>query len=440
MSRKIGLSLSGGGYRAAAFHLGTLKKLNDLHILDKVDVLSTISGGSITGAAWCLHEGDYESFHQQMKETLATKNVITRIFRSYYFIRTALFVLALLGGSIYLSFTSYSWLVFPVLALFFVLLFKYQYQIFPVSKAIEKAYDAFFFHGKTLKDFKTGRPTMAIGSSNLHSGRPFTFSQAKMADSTYTYEYTPPIKFKQELFPVSRAVMASSCVPFAFSPVFIDKEFYQDPNDFKRIKPTLVDGGVYDNQGIQKLTQTGSSYECSNIITSDAGGNFIADKKYPNAISLLLRTVNLFMYRIKTAQMQQNLYKNVQGAAKPVAYFSLGWKLDNIISGFVNNMISGTILSSVISAHNFEPAWLENPKNYRTEIENHLKQITGYDAIKARDLNEEQWKIARSVGTNLTALKKEQIDCLIQQAENLTEIQVKLYCPALLHTPVTMNN
>ena len=81
--------------------------------------------------------------------------------------------------------------------------------------------------------------------------------------------------------------MPSGCVPFAFTPVSIDIEFYEVQQDYHRIKPVLVDGGVYDNQGIQKLTHPGSSYECNVIISLDAGGNFIANKKYPNAIALL---------------------------------------------------------------------------------------------------------------------------------------------------------
>lgn len=46
----IGLSLSGGGSRAIAFHFGCLQALHDLGILDDVRVLSTVSGGSVVGA------------------------------------------------------------------------------------------------------------------------------------------------------------------------------------------------------------------------------------------------------------------------------------------------------------------------------------------------------------------------------------------------------
>jgi NTE family protein len=434
-NKKIGLSLSGGGYRAAAFHLGTLNKLDEMGILDKVDVLSTISGGSITGAAWCLHEGDYKSFHSEMKKKLETKNVISYIFRSAVFIGAVALVLAFLGTAIALSFTSYAPMLFLVLALLVYILLRYQFRIFPVSKVIEQAYRKFFFGNKTLSQLCKDRPVIAIGSSNLETGRPFTFSQRKMSDSGYAAKprYEVPVRFKNEKFPVARAVMASSCVPFAFTPIYIDSDFFEDPADTGRAKPVLVDGGVYDNQGIQKLTQNKSSYECDIIITSDAGGNFFANKKYPNAIMLLVRTVDLFMYRIKASQMQTNLYHNIQNGARPISYFSLGWTLDRCLTGFVDNMIAKTILPEVLNMHGFQPTWIELPEKYRAEITAHLKEQTGFAAISARGLNEEDAAIASGVGTNLTSLSPDQTLCLITHAENLAELQVKLYCPMLVN-------
>jgi len=47
--KRIGPALSGGGFRAAGFHLGAMQKLQELRLLDKVDVLSCVSGGSIAG-------------------------------------------------------------------------------------------------------------------------------------------------------------------------------------------------------------------------------------------------------------------------------------------------------------------------------------------------------------------------------------------------------
>src|SRR6266566_7386366 len=48
--RGIALCLSGGGFRAALFHLGALRRLNELGILSKIDTITSVSGGSITAA------------------------------------------------------------------------------------------------------------------------------------------------------------------------------------------------------------------------------------------------------------------------------------------------------------------------------------------------------------------------------------------------------
>ena len=49
---KIGLTLSGGGSRAAGFHLGCLSYLHHLKLLPKVKMLSTVSGGTFPGALY----------------------------------------------------------------------------------------------------------------------------------------------------------------------------------------------------------------------------------------------------------------------------------------------------------------------------------------------------------------------------------------------------
>ena len=51
---KVGLALSGGGFRASLFHIGVLAKLAELDILRRVEVLSCVSGGSIVGAHYYL--------------------------------------------------------------------------------------------------------------------------------------------------------------------------------------------------------------------------------------------------------------------------------------------------------------------------------------------------------------------------------------------------
>ena len=51
---KVGLALSGGGFRASLFHIGVLAYLAECDALRRVDVLSCVSGGSIIGAHYYL--------------------------------------------------------------------------------------------------------------------------------------------------------------------------------------------------------------------------------------------------------------------------------------------------------------------------------------------------------------------------------------------------
>lgn len=69
--KKIGIALSGGGYRAAAYHIGTLRALHRLGILDKVNVISSVSGGSITAAYYALNKDNYEDFEKGFIRSLS---------------------------------------------------------------------------------------------------------------------------------------------------------------------------------------------------------------------------------------------------------------------------------------------------------------------------------------------------------------------------------
>ncbi|MGF2413077.1 MAG: patatin-like phospholipase family protein, partial [Ferruginibacter sp.] len=299
--------------------------------------------------------------------------------------------------------------------------------IFPLSKRIEKIYDAFFFNKKCLGDLPD-KPILGVGSTNLQTARPFTFSKTWMQDSTYQY-MQPAIKFKAAGFPLSRAVMASSCVPFAFTPIKIDKQFFREEADFKKVHPMLVDGGVYDNQGIHKIVQEGS-YSCETVITSDAGCGSSGETSLRNTITLLINTVDVFMSRIKKAQMVQDIYNNAGTVNRQIAFFSLGWDAEKCIPGFIDNLEEHKIVNSVITAHQLKPEWVKEPRKYETEITDWLKIRTEYASI-IKPTTEEKL-IARTVGTNLTALSTAQVNCLIKQAECLTELQIKLYCPSLL--------
>ncbi len=58
----IALCLSGGGYRAATYALGTLDMLDELDLLNDVKLLSTVSGGTFTGLTYSVWQSEKKTF------------------------------------------------------------------------------------------------------------------------------------------------------------------------------------------------------------------------------------------------------------------------------------------------------------------------------------------------------------------------------------------
>jgi hypothetical protein len=98
---KVGLALSGGGFRASLYHIGVLAQLAELDLLRKVEVLSCVSGGSILGAHYYLkvrhllqtktdaeitREDYIQLVHEMIDEFVAgvQKNIRTRVAVNFF--------------------------------------------------------------------------------------------------------------------------------------------------------------------------------------------------------------------------------------------------------------------------------------------------------------------------------------------------------------------
>jgi NTE family protein len=231
--RDIALALSGGGFRAAYFHLGVLQKLNEMKLLSRLGVISSVSGGSIVAAAYAnslLRNETFETFQEQIQDFL---NRGTRDF------------LAIALGLLPFGRTS--------------------------SLRLERQYAALLRQndGKptTLADLKDVQPMLEINSTAVHSGRGWCF-----LSGGYSEEWELGSALKKVLSPtidryfcnlsLAKAVAASAAFP-AFSPVTIARDelknvepagidhrnFYQDLPD----PVCLSDGGVTDNSALTSL-------------------------------------------------------------------------------------------------------------------------------------------------------------------------------------------
>ncbi|HXW69826.1 MAG TPA: patatin-like phospholipase family protein [Methylocella sp.] len=71
---RIGLALSGGGFRATLFHLGVVRFLFEVDLLKPVKLVSAVSGGSILAAHlilnWEKYTGSMKDFDAAAREIL----------------------------------------------------------------------------------------------------------------------------------------------------------------------------------------------------------------------------------------------------------------------------------------------------------------------------------------------------------------------------------
>ncbi|WP_419174943.1 patatin-like phospholipase family protein [Desulfosediminicola sp.] len=239
------LAFSGGGSRAAAMSYGVLEALRDTdlmiegragRLLDEVDVITSVSGGSFTAAYFGLH-GDriFSDYEKRFLRRDVASELLSRIL------------------------SPRSW-----------------FSEHGRTETAISYYEKVLFDGATFADLnRADGPFIIINSSDLGAGIRFAFTQ----------NYFSLLCSDISSYPVARAVTASSAVPVLFNPVVLKN--YQDcppPSPFiqavadhtgqshqtrhlldglssyadKKQRPYihLVDGGITDNLGLLALYET----------------------------------------------------------------------------------------------------------------------------------------------------------------------------------------
>ncbi|WP_295612742.1 patatin-like phospholipase family protein [uncultured Lamprocystis sp.] len=244
------LAFSGGGTRAAAFSYGVLEFLrrtevvgpqgNRVRLLDAVDVITGVSGGSFTALAYGLY-GDklFDDYEQRFLKRDVQGEIVARTFNPTNWSRLA----------------STGW---------------------GRSELAAELYDEILFNGATFGDLDRGKGPLIIASAtDISTGSRFVFNQ-RVFDIVCS---------DLNAVPLSRAAAASSAVPVVLSPVTINnyggtcntitpawvKPFLDSDNpprpaarairslkaeqsfsdSVRRPFLHLVDGGVSDNVGMR---------------------------------------------------------------------------------------------------------------------------------------------------------------------------------------------
>ena len=277
LEKMIGLSLSGGGSRAVAFHLGTLRALEDLRLLDEVDVVSGVSGGSVMTGLFGYAQSDFGEIDRK-----------TVRFLQRGLIKPALWKL------IWGRFVPASWIfltvALPAMAIeLAVLLAGWMAGLLPGGRAAKalvrpcrwpfrRSYSSTHVMAATVADVvgsqtcdantRQGK-SIVFNACELRTGTAFRMSNERFGSWRFGYASASSLR-------VSEAVMASAAYPPFLPPFDWKRKFEKNGrNTDKRV--VVTDGGVFENLGVSVMEPgrdagiSSISYEPDIIIASDAG-------------------------------------------------------------------------------------------------------------------------------------------------------------------------
>ena len=229
--KKTGLALSGGGFRAMLFHLGSLWRLNEMAILPELSAVSSVSGGALLAGVLAVRWSRLR-FRNDVAENFEEEIVAPTLSVS----GRTIDVPGILCG------------------------------IFTGTRTLEGFYERHLVGKATLRDLPD-YPEFIFNAYHLESGRNWTFSKYRMHSWRIGDLERPATS-------MTKVLAASSAFPPAFPPVRLKLE----PGDFQRSEfadhyhrnefretVTLGDGGVYDNLGVHAIR------DLSDILVSDGG-------------------------------------------------------------------------------------------------------------------------------------------------------------------------
>lgn len=260
--KNIALALSGGGFRAASYSLGTLSYLEHLkydpvpgsNILNNVTFISSASGGTIASCLYSYYRHTGKSFTEcykkLMQSVLPGEDLLDRVLKKLQ------------------DDTEWDQPGNP----------KKRNLI----NSFAKAYDEIIFDGKSFEVFSTGKEKnleVCFNSTEFTRGLQFRFQTDGSDDNfevtgNYYIHFSPRHKDVLNKIKLGDILAASSCFPGGFEPIIYPEDFSYQKNgtvltpqelrkdmvitDYKnREEPLeageiigLMDGGITDNQGL----------------------------------------------------------------------------------------------------------------------------------------------------------------------------------------------
>ncbi len=283
---KIGLALSGGGFRASVFHLGVLARLAESHRLEEVAFLSTVSGGSLcAGLVYTVNGLDWPSGEEFLAKVLPRCH--------------ELFITQDLQRDLIWNTLLAPWRFFETHAS-------------ELSRLIRERWGV----TAALSDLPES-PRWMINATCYETGKNWRFERFRMGDYAFGYSYDTHL-------PLSDAMASSAGFPGLIGPLTLATQpfkwfqYTDEPKEAgdpaaiaarktEAIQPAfptlhLWDGGVYDNHGLEGLADfiKGWKQDIQFLIVSDGAGRSKPESYQAGAKALMRLATGIMMDQVRS--------------------------------------------------------------------------------------------------------------------------------------------
>jgi|GEM_PF-5127030 len=236
---KISIGMSGGGTRAAGFHLGMLSYLHRRGLLENVIITTSASGGSIVNTTHAVSQArgqTFDEYYAWLYRKLRSAKMMEWVLEEFALARPH----NLSGRR-------------------------------SMVVALADIYDRFFFEGARWGDLldmiSRAKPShleeVVVNATDFRTGLGFRFQLHDPVGNGSTHIEPEQIRHAR----VADIMAASSCLPGGLEPFYFPEDFVWEGEgakanadaitrklEYLKVESVpLMDGGIYDNQGLESL-------------------------------------------------------------------------------------------------------------------------------------------------------------------------------------------
>lgn len=362
--QRLGLALSGGGVRAAVFHLGVLEQLARQHRLEDVSQISTVSGGSLivgaifskAGMRWPTSEQYRSEIFPGLRTMLTSGDLFSMVALGWKGVLRENVRILYRRGDILADLLQARWGV-----------------------------------NGTLKDLPD-TPEWHINTTCYETGKNWRFSKNMMGDWHFGRHFSPGVS-------IAKAIAASAGVPYAIGALRLELPehgwWQADPATKKpklkidRPLPQvrLWDGGAYENLGLEAIYKPVEGLQgCDFLICSDASGPLGRPKPFSFSGLLQGKLASPRLFDIASDQIRALRSRMLMGSIR-------------------RGEVRGILLKMGTSMRQFEMA----------------------QADMAGRLTDEQGAASLNYPTNLTRVSEIDFDMIARHGSEVCEATMKAY-------------